>query len=180
MNPWRAGGWRGRVHAVRVRIEHARLPRWLSAPMHRAGDIVFDDPTRNLQLSTGLFVLLLGWNAVSTPAVTPHTTNVVLYWWASRVAWGWARLLLGVAQMVIATRPRNAWRWKIAVAQVQIGLAGYSMVATVLTTDPGFAVSQVWLLAVETWIASRALYDRDMNGTDRRLRPSGEQPGDAR
>ena len=48
-------------------------------------------------------------------------------------------------------------------------MAGYTLAATVVTTyEPGFANASVWLLVIEGWIAGRTLYDRDINGTDRR------------
>ena len=54
MAPWRAGGWRLRAHQMRVAVGWGRL-----------GEIVFDDPTRQLQAAAGVFMLLLGWNALA-------------------------------------------------------------------------------------------------------------------
>ena len=162
MAPWRAGGWRLRAHQMRVAVGWGRL-----------GEIVFDDPTRQLQAAAGVFMLLLGWNALSAPVLTPRGVNVAVYWWASRETLGWVRLLLGVGKMAVATRPRQAWRSKAGAAQAGMLLAGYTLTATWLASqEPALGVTSLWLLVINGWIAGRALYDRDINGTDRRDHPA--------
>lgn len=151
------------------------IRRWLRVhreafPWPRIGEIMFDEPTRQLQVAAGLFALLSGWNAISGPIFAPMDARAVVYRFASPDTWGTLRVFLGLFQVACALLPRSRWRVKFVVAQVQVFLATYVVMAFGLTVGPSASPAMLWLLLVELWIAGRALYDRDMNGTDRRDR----------
>lgn len=148
-------------------IEHWRkgLSSWGVA------EIVFDDPTRGLQVAAGLLSILQGISAFTTPITTPHALNIVVYWWADRAAWGWIRLLLGALQILIARQSVMRWRWKYGIASVQVLFAAYSITAGWLATDDiGWTSTAWWFFIINAHIAGRSLYDRDLNGTDQRAR----------
>lgn len=147
------------MHLLRTRL-----------PLGSAGEAVLDDPTRNLQMAAGFLVFLLGLNVLASPPEIPTITGYVIFGLFDQRIWGGLRIAFGLAQMIVGPLHRQHWRWKLSVAQVHVFLAGYVYVATTLTTtEPVFAATQLWLLLVEVWIGARALWDRDLNGTDRRL-----------
>lgn len=149
------------------------IRRWLRMhrsvlPLGRFGEIVFDDSTGGLQMACGLFGLLSGWAMLTTPSLAPEHTQDVVFHFATPDMWGVARVALGLTQMVVATFPREDWQPKYVIAALQLALVTYLVAAWGLTVGPGFAPGQLWFLLMEVWIAARTLYDRDMNGTDRR------------
>lgn len=161
------------MNVIRERISGALRSWRLGLPFGRFGEAMFDDPTGNMQVCVGLLTVLLGLGMLSTPGLAPKQTEVVLYHFLDREQWALLRITFGLWQCAASVLRRYRWRWKFWAAQLQAFMLGYTAVAWWATMAPGYAATTIWLLAVEVWIAGRAMYDRDMNGTDRRVGDRG-------
>lgn len=103
------------------------------------------------------------------PPSTPATTNATLYYIISRENWGLIRLLMGAAQMIAATFSKRHWLVRLSISQIHIGLCAFYIFSTAATSgEPAMAAGQIWLLCINVWIGLRALFDKEIDGTERR------------
>lgn len=139
----------------------------------RVTEILFQDPTRQLQLLCAFSAWV---RAAFTLVYNPEHTNPQLAaaffyyfpWWV----WTLAMTLVGIAQWWAAGTIR--WWVKYRVAALQAGLTVYGIVCILRQGQAtrGNLPLYIVLLVAELLIALRALHDRELNGTDRRIPPS--------
>lgn len=140
----------------------------------RMDEILFGDPTRQLQMLCGIAAILrsfwLLYFPISNWPVGPaRETDAAVFYVINEHQWALVFFVAGVAQFGTACVSRYRWRWKYYAAIAQSFIVMYAAMCYWLTVPWSSTLSfMLTILIAELWIALRALHDREINGSDRR------------
>lgn len=135
----------------------------------RIGDIIFNDPTRNLQLLGAMAAWLrAGYALIFDPFVWNWPIASAFFYYFP--PWSWALTLFAAGTVQWWAAGTRRWRVKYWVATAQLCLVVYGLAITILTGQVGGQGIPLAIVLgiIQAQIAVRSLHDQELNGTDRR------------